>query len=175
MPDSTDTFHQSYPDIPPRLIHEPVDDPCKADKVWACYPSGRILFCEIDERSWAKELVRRWNHFVSRNGLIAEARTCAAENILAAAETEEESAPTVASEYRKVAIVLNSLATALDQNAETVGHAERGIAVIEAVGEYMDEAYRHDSDDSDDSENRIGRALFLLRHAWLVFTKVHGE
>ena len=170
MPDSTDTFHQSYPDIPPRLIHEPVDDPCKADKVWACYPSGRILFCEIDERSWAKELVRRWNAFVSRDKLIEDARLSAAEMKCAADEVEEEGAPTVASGYRKAAILLTCLAFRLDRDAETAELAERGAGVIAAVQAYMEEAERPEDDDSEDG---LGRALFDLRYAWLVFTKVH--
>ena len=178
MQDSTDGLQPSYPDIPLKLTHVPNDAPGEPDTIRAQYIPGLhardsghpITFCEIDERSWAIELVRRWNSFVSRDKLIEDARLCAAEMKCAADEAEDESAPTVASEYRGVAIVLIRLANTLDKDTETAELAARGAGVIEAVEGYMREAEDSDSDNYDD---RLGTKLFHLRHAWLVFKKVH--
>jgi len=174
MPDTTDGVQPSYPDIPLKLIHVPNDEPGKPDTICAQYVPGLhhpVTFCEIDEPAWAEELVRRWNSFVSRDGLVGDARLIAAEMKIAADDVEMESAPTVASMYRKVAILLTCLAFRLDHDAETFKLAERGAEVIGAVQDYMDEAERPVTDESSD---RLGRALFILRHTWLVFKKVHG-
>lgn len=177
MQDSTDAVQPSYPDIPLKLTHVPNDEPGKPDTICAQYVPGRhhpVTFCEVDEPAWAKELVRRWNAFVSRDGMIEDARLIAAEMKCAADEAEEESAPTAASMYRKAAIVLTCLAFRLDKDAETAELAERGAEVIECVEGYMEAAERPPDPDESKDRHRLGRALFYLRHAWLEFKKGHG-
>ena len=133
----------------------------------------RVLICKVDEPEWAAEIVRRWNSFVSRNELIEDARTCAADMRCNADEVEEESAPTVASEYRKVALVLTNLAGAYEQDLENFILAEKGAEVIAAVQDYMDELEH--TKPGDVSVGRLSHTLIRLRNAWTAFRKVEGK